>query len=50
LKDAAIWLGEREIDYWQDWLNPPVEFVCWIQEGFQNVGETTVHGESLTLY
>lgn len=34
LKDAALWLRERQIDYWQAWLDPPPHFVAWIQEGF----------------
>jgi len=36
LKDAAIWIRERNIDYWQGWLDPPSEYVDWITEGFQN--------------
>lgn len=36
LKDAALWLQEKQIDYWQDWLDPPAEFVSWIREGFEN--------------
>ena len=34
LKEAAVWLQERKIDYWQDWLNPPPAFRNWIQQGF----------------
>jgi ribosomal protein S18 acetylase RimI-like enzyme len=34
LKEAALWLQEREIDYWQDWLHPPPLFLNWIQKGF----------------
>ncbi len=36
LKEAAIWLKEKGIDYWQDWHNPPANFQEWIIEGFQN--------------
>ena len=36
LKDAALWLREKQIDYWQSWLNPPAEFVNWIKEGVKN--------------
>ena len=36
MKQAALWLQKRQIDYWQDWLNPPAKFVNWISEGFQN--------------
>jgi len=35
LKEAALWLHGKRIDYWQDWLNPPPAFVNWIQQGFQ---------------
>ena len=35
LKESALWLREKQIDYWQDWLNPPHVFVDWIQRGFQ---------------
>lgn len=24
LKEAAQWLKEKKINYWQDWHNPPV--------------------------
>ncbi|HNT73817.1 MAG TPA: GNAT family N-acetyltransferase [Anaerolineae bacterium] len=34
LKEAALWLRERGIDYWQDWIDPPPLFRHWIQEGF----------------
>lgn len=36
LKDAALWIREKDIDYWQDWLDPPAEFVDWIKNGFKN--------------
>jgi hypothetical protein len=35
LREAALWLREKQIDYWQDWLDPPPAFVHWIQKGFQ---------------
>ena len=34
LKEAALWLREKSIDYWQDWINPPDPFVNWIRQGF----------------
>ena len=34
LKEAALWLCERGVDYWQDWINPPPVFLNWIQKGF----------------
>jgi GNAT superfamily N-acetyltransferase len=36
LKKAAEWLKEKQIDYWQDWLNPPVIYSDWIKQGFEN--------------
>lgn len=33
LKEAAEWLRERDIDYWQDWHNPLVQYREWILEG-----------------
>jgi GNAT superfamily N-acetyltransferase len=36
LKNSAIWLQERKIDYWQGWLDPSAEFVNWIKDGFEN--------------
>jgi GrpB-like predicted nucleotidyltransferase (UPF0157 family)/GNAT superfamily N-acetyltransferase len=34
LKKAALWLREKKIDYWQDWISPPPNFVNWIRVGF----------------
>jgi GNAT superfamily N-acetyltransferase len=34
LKQAAVWLKEKDIDYWQDWISPPPLFVDWIKQGF----------------
>lgn len=34
LKDAAIWLKDKKIDYWQNWINPPDIHKQWISEGF----------------
>ncbi len=36
LKDSAVWLNKKGIDYWQDWLNPPSNFKEWIKAGFDN--------------
>lgn len=36
LKEAALWLKERNIDYWQDWHDPPENFKNWILKGLQN--------------
>lgn len=35
LKEAALWLREKKVDYWQDWISPPEGFVSWIKEGFE---------------
>jgi len=34
LQEAALWLREKGIDYWQDWIDPPSLFTDWIQQGF----------------
>jgi GNAT superfamily N-acetyltransferase len=36
LKGAAQWLNKKNIDYWQDWLNPPDNFKQWVKDGFFN--------------
>jgi N-acetylglutamate synthase-like GNAT family acetyltransferase len=36
LKEAALWLEIRNIDYWKDWINPPEAFINWIRKGFDN--------------
>jgi ribosomal protein S18 acetylase RimI-like enzyme len=36
LKEAAIWMKEKGIDYWQDWVDPPSAFIGWIQSGFHH--------------
>jgi len=36
LKEAAEWLDDKGIDYWQNWHNPNEEFSNWIKEGFNN--------------
>ncbi|MEX1376274.1 MAG: GNAT family N-acetyltransferase [Eubacteriales bacterium] len=35
LKNSAIWLREKEIDYWQNWHDPPKPHVNWVQEGLR---------------
>ena len=35
LKKAAEWLNKKNVDYWQDWINPPQIFKDWIIEGFK---------------
>jgi GNAT superfamily N-acetyltransferase len=35
LKDAALWLRGKKIDYWQMWVDPQENFKRWIREGFE---------------
>ena len=34
LKRAAAWLESKNIDYWQNWKNPPSAHKKWIEDGF----------------
>lgn len=34
LKEAALWLQKKKINYWQDWISPPAHFIDWIKQGF----------------
>ena len=36
LKEAAEWLNEKGIDYWQVWHDPTEEYKDWIKHGFEN--------------
>ena len=36
LRQAALWLKDNNIDYWQNWIDPPAEHVEWVKEGFDN--------------
>jgi GNAT superfamily N-acetyltransferase len=36
LKEAALWLREKKVDYWQNWIDPAPQFVSWIQRGFNS--------------
>jgi hypothetical protein len=36
LKEAAIWLQNKKIDYWHDWIDPPPNFINWINSGVKN--------------
>lgn len=36
LKEAAGWLREKGIDYWQSWHTPEEDYRNWIKEGFDN--------------
>ena len=34
LREAAEWLRDNAIDYWQGWHDPPAEYTAWVKEGF----------------
>jgi N-acetylglutamate synthase-like GNAT family acetyltransferase len=36
LKEAAIWLQNKNINYWHDWINPPPNFYNWVKSGLEN--------------
>jgi ribosomal protein S18 acetylase RimI-like enzyme len=36
LKESALWLKSQKINYWQNWLNPPIKHKKWIEDGFNN--------------
>lgn len=36
LKRAAQWLKDKDIDYWQNWINPADLYIDWIREGFDS--------------
>ena len=36
LRDAAVWLQGKGIDYWQDWHDPPPAHAKWIQRGLDS--------------
>ena len=36
LYKAAVWLKDKNIDYWQNWLDPLNEHIAWIRQGFDN--------------
>lgn len=35
LKDAAEWLKNKNIDYWQNWHDPPQNHINWIHNGLK---------------
>jgi GNAT superfamily N-acetyltransferase len=36
LQGAALWLKDKRIDYWQNWINPSDLYINWIREGFES--------------
>lgn len=36
LKEAAVWLKEKNINYWKSWLNPNQDYINWIKSGLDN--------------
>jgi N-acetylglutamate synthase-like GNAT family acetyltransferase len=35
LKEAALWLNMKNINYWKVWINPPEKYITWIKTGFE---------------
>lgn len=35
LRKSALWLRTKNIDYWQNWINPQKIYVDWITQGFE---------------
>lgn len=33
LREAAVWLRDRGVDYWQNWHAPPPLHVAWVEDG-----------------
>ena len=52
LREAALWLNERHIDYWQGWLNPDNKLKSWIKSGFDHDEFYFVenNGEIIAMY
>jgi GNAT superfamily N-acetyltransferase len=44
-----MWLRDNGIDYWQGWLNPPTEYIAWIEQGFDNSEFYFVENENSQL-
>lgn len=40
---AAVWLRNKNIDYWQNWIDPPDTHIQWIKSGFENGDFYFVH-------
>jgi len=36
LREAAVWLRERDIDYWQNWHEPPPLHRQWVDDGISS--------------
>jgi len=36
LEEAAVWLRDKGIDYWQNWHDPPEAHIRWVKKGFDN--------------
>ena len=34
LRNSALWLKGKGVDYWQNWINPADLSLNWIREGF----------------
>lgn len=49
LKKAAYWLKSKDIDYWQNWINPDELYVDWIKQGFNNKQFYFVQWDSIII-
>ena len=49
LRNAATWLRDKNIDYWQNWHNPPAAHIEWIKNGFANGEFFFVYGNENML-
>jgi ribosomal protein S18 acetylase RimI-like enzyme len=36
LKGAAVWLKDKNINHWQNWLNPLEREIDWVRQGFES--------------
>ena len=49
LKEAALWLQNKNTEQWSFWINPPKEKIDWIREGFDNKEFYFVYHEEILL-
>ena len=46
---AAENLAEKKVEQWQYWLNPPIEKITWVQDGFKNNEFYFIYTDDSTL-
>ncbi len=49
LKEAALWLQNKNTEQWSFWINPPKEKADWIREGFENKEFYFVYRDEILL-